>query len=162
MCGFAVPGLDRLLLADGSEGPLGLSVSTGSASPAPTWVLAGGTTGSPTAISVYNPSTEDAIVDVELRPEAASTVTAEPIGDTTRPETVRFERLQCGVDPWAEGGPTIQLDAVADNLEAISAYVDALASSEVVPELRFKQTGNRSAAGGIEYRLETAETGGGR
>lgn len=78
--------VDRLVSADGTEGPVGLSVAPGAASAAATWVLPGGLASGPTAIAIYNPSpTDDAIVDVELRPEAALSVIVEPIGVTVRP-----------------------------------------------------------------------------
>lgn len=129
---------DRLLLLDGSEGPMGLSVGIGSPQPATTWVFPSmAPPGVTDGIVIHNPSTTDeALVDVEIYldlPEFNGRV--EPVGLKIRPgrtETVALSpgaellssgrvtdasgRILAGVGYWAAVRVLNEVPVVADHI----------------------------------------------
>lgn len=139
--------VDRLLVFDGSEGPAGLSVSTGLADPAGVWALPGGVADAPTAIVVYNPSENvEAVVDVELHPVTAADMVVEPVGVTVRPGHAEIVVLDEGAERITTGRVVDGSDRITDGTPFWVAVRQVRGGPVVVERLVVADAGSGWAA----------------
>lgn len=73
-----------------------------------------------------------------------------------RPPGVRFQELQCQLDPWSESSlPAIQLRAGCATAAEFTGYLTALRGNPDLPPMRCERSDIRAGSGEFGFHLET-------